>query len=253
MSPHSPSPIPVESKETAHFLACHTLPLALKNHANDAPYQAVSRATFSLLEIGGSHFFVTGDHVHEKFQEIQAHSPDAQLTAYTTIPHFTEFSGFRLVDSDSKTLDVAIFRGQEDRVEIPGRFFIPYEGSYLSDPAKNEMVCIVGYASEDVEVGEGGAALNYMQLILPISSVSDRHVVLADETGQRILLDELTPEKTRIDLGGLSGSPAFVLRNLRYRFIGIVKECQERDHTILISRLGCLMSDGMIDRSQMPY
>jgi len=158
-----------------------------------------------------------------------------------------------LVDSESEILDVAIFRGQEDRVELPERSFIPYNGSYLADPVKGEYVCIVGYPSENVEVTEGRADLNYMQLIFPISSVSDRHIVLADETGKRRFRDFIEPQKMDVDLGGLSGSAAYVLRNFIYRFVGIVKECHERNNTILISRLGYLNPDGTIDRSRMPY
>ena len=246
-------PLPVDSDETAHFLACHTLPLALKRDATHKPHEVVARATFSLIEIGGRHFFVTCAHVAEKFAEIRSEYPNAQLAAYTTIPHFAELFGFDLVDSDSKVLDVAIFRGQENRIELPGRFFIPYDRSYLADPAINEPVIIVGYPGDIVEVGPRRADLSYMQIVFPVSSVSDRHVVLADENGQRKFRDDLRPEQTRIDLGGLSGSAAYILRNQHYRFIGIVKECQEGDHTILISRLGCLTSQGTIDRSRMPY
>ncbi len=245
--------VPTDSAETAHFLACHTLPLGIKEDAQHAPHQVIARATCSLLEIGKKHFFVTCAHVLDKLQEIQVEHPNAQLAAYTTVPHFTELFGFRFVDSESEILDVAILRGQEDTVELPERFFIPYDGSYVADPVIGEHVCIVGYPSENVEVTEGRADLNYMQLILPISSVSDRHIVLADETGQRRFRDFFEPQKMGVDLGGLSGSSAYVLRNFIYRFVGIVKECHERDNTILISRLGCLNPDGTIDRSRMPY
>jgi len=248
-----PERIPTDSPTTAHFLACHTLPLGIKKDASDHPHQAITRATFSLLEMDEKHFFVTCAHVLEKFGEMQVEYPNAQLAAYTTVPYFTELFGFSLIDSESKILDVAIFRGQEDRVELPGRTFIPYKGSYLADPVVGEYVCIVGYPRETVEVTKHRADLNYTQLILPISSVSDRHVVLADETGERKFHDFFEPQNTSVHFGGLSGSAAYVLRNFIYRFIGIVKECHESDHTILISRLGCLNPDGTIDRSRMPY
>ncbi len=189
MSKDSARRVPADSSETAHFLACHTLPLGIKKDAQHAPHQVIARATCSLIEIGKKHLFVTCAHVLDKLQEIQAEYPNAQLAAYTTVPYFTELFGFSLVDSESEILDVAIFRGQEDRVELPERSFIPYEGSYLADPVIGEHVYIVGYPGENVEVTEGRADLNYMQLIFPISSVSDRHIVLADETGQRHFRD----------------------------------------------------------------
>jgi hypothetical protein len=174
--------VSADSPEAAHFLACHTLPLGIKKDAGHPPHSVIARATCSLLEIGNKHFIVTCEHVLTKLQEIQSDYPNAQLTAYTTVPYFTELFGFRLVDSESEILDVAIFRGQEDRIELPERFFIPYFGSYLADPVIGDHVCIVGYPSENVKVVERRADLDYMQLILPISSVSDRHIVLADET-----------------------------------------------------------------------
>ena len=245
--------IPTDSPETAHFLACHTLPLALKNSSKDEPYEVVSRATFSLVELGGNHFFVTCAHVWEKFQEMQTEYPGAELAAYTTVPRFTELFGFRLIDVESDVLDVAIFRGQEARVDLPGRSFIPYEGSYLSDPKIGDPVCIVGYPKETVEVVPGRAYLNYTQLVLEASSISDRHIILADEKGNRVFQDFMDPGVTQLGLGGLSGSAAYVLRDSIYRFVGIVKECQELNHTIVISRLSCLNSDGTIDRSRMPF
>src|SRR5262245_57717555 len=109
-------PIRTDSPRTAHFLACRTLPLGIKKHANDPPHQVIARATFSLLDLWGRHHFVTCAHVLNKLEETQATYPDAQLAAYTTVPRFIELFGFRLIDSESKILDVAIFRGQEDRV-----------------------------------------------------------------------------------------------------------------------------------------
>src|SRR6267154_926435 len=129
-----PKAIPVDSDEAAHFIACHTLPLAIKEDAAHPPYQVISRATFSLIEIAKQHYFVTSAHVYEKYLEVKAAHPGAQLAAYSTEPYFMELHGFRLIDWDSKNLDIAIFGGQENRVELPSRLFIPYEASYLTDP-----------------------------------------------------------------------------------------------------------------------
>jgi hypothetical protein len=250
---NAPTAVPVDSAETAKFLASHTLPLGLKRDAQDEPYEVVSRATFSLLEVNRRHFFVTSAHVLEKFREMQLIHPNPQLVAYTTIPKFTELYGFALIDVESEVLDVAVFSGHQDRVDLTGHSFIPYDRSYLVDPVVGEMVCIVGYPSDNVEVVPGRADLNYTQIIFPISSISDRQIVLADEQGNRMFQDFFTPDATQIGLGGLSGSAAYVLRNSIYRFVGIVKECEERNHTIIISRLGCLDRNGKIDRSRMPY
>src|SRR6266404_8050853 len=159
--------VPTNSDVTAHYLACHTLPLGIKEDAQHPPHQVISRATCSLLEIGRKHFFLTCAHVLNKFHEIQEAYPNAQLAAYTAAPHFIELSGFQLIDLESKVLDVAVLRGQEDRIHLPERFFIPFEVSYLVDPTVGEPVCIVGYPGENIEVTKGRAALDYIQIILP--------------------------------------------------------------------------------------
>ena len=149
---------------------------------------------------------------------------------------------------------MAIFRGLEERITIPGIRFIKYESSYLHDPHVGEMVCVVGYPSADVSVTpEGMADFGYTQIIFPISSVSERQLVLANETGGRHLHDFKNSAVTEIDFGGLSGSPAFVLRGMATHFVGIVRSSTNSDHTILISRLGCLNSDGTLDHLRMPW
>src|ERR1700732_3542156 len=105
MTKDSARRVPADSPETAHFLACHTLPLGIKKDARHAPYHVIARATCSLVEVDAKHFFITCAHVLDKLQEIQADYPNAQLAAYTTVPKFIELFGFRLVDSESKTLD----------------------------------------------------------------------------------------------------------------------------------------------------
>lgn len=96
--------------------------------------------------------------MYDKYLEVKARHANAQLAAYSTVPRFVELHGFCLIDYESKILDIAILSGQEDRVELPDRFFIPYERAYLADPKVGEMVCIVGYPSLDPRAA--GAALN---------------------------------------------------------------------------------------------
>ena len=230
------------------------MPLAIKRDLSLKPHDVVNRATFTLLEIGGRHFFLTSCHVLQAFNEIKRDNANAQLTAYGFVPRFNEYHGFTLVDFDETVLDVAIFRGLEEKITIPETRFIKYESSYLREPRIGELVCIVGYPGADVSVtADGLADFGYTQIIFPISSLSERHLVLANETGERRLHDFKDGAVTQIDLGGLSGSPAFVLRDMAAHFVGIVGECSKTGHTILISRLGCINSDGTLDRLRMPW
>ena len=193
---NQPTALPIDDPTVAHLLSSHTMPLAIKRDFSLKPHQVANRATFTLLEIGGRHFFLTSCHVLQAFNEIKRDNANAQLAAYGFVPRFNEYHGFTLVDFEETVLDVAIFRGLADQITIPGIRFIKYEASYLGEPRIGELVCVVGYPAADVSVtAEGMADFGYTQIIFPISSLSERQLVLANETGERRLRDFKKPPK----------------------------------------------------------
>ncbi len=79
----------------------------------------------------------------------------------------------------------------------------------------------------------------------------------ANEDGDRRFFHHDDPDFLGVNLGGLSGSPAFVIRDNQTRFAGIVTECSNtecsKDVTIFISRLGFLNPDGTLDHTAIPW
>jgi hypothetical protein len=244
--------VPVNSEIAATLLSKHTLALGLKADSNDLPWEKTERATFTLLATGHRHLFITCFHVLNKLQEMQKKNPLAEIVAYMGFPPgLAELNGFTLLDH-SKRLDVGVFRGLEDTVELPGFHFIDYESSYLADPAVGEPVSIVGYPGANVAVTQKRADFGFMHIGLMASCVSEQRIILANEHGGRCFTHYDDPTCSRIPLGGLSGSPAFVLRNQIPRFVGIVTDSSDNDQTIMISRLGCLKGDGTLDHNAIP-
>lgn len=242
------------SDEAARLLSRHALPLGLKANSTEFPWDGARRATFTLLRLGGRHVFVTCAHVLGHLRDMQSVDLSAELVAYLApAPCMVELNGFTLVDEEARSLDVAVFRGREDEVHLPGMHFIDYNTSYLADPRVDETVFIVGYPGSNVQVEREYADFGYMFLGLRVSSVSDRQITLANEFGAWCFEDFADVPRDRVDLGGLSGSPAFVIREGRHRFVGIVTECSEEHHTIFISRLGCLNSDGSLNHAFIPW
>jgi hypothetical protein len=245
--------IPAAHEEAVQVISRHALPLGVKPDGRDFPWEKVARATFTLLRLQTGCFFITCDHVFRELRELQKTHPGAEIVAYlTTSSRFCELSGFRLIARDERPLDVAIFAGLDDIVELPGLDFIDYHASYLEDPLPGEGVSIVGYPSDNITVTNQVAEFGRMHIGFTISSVSYRYITLANERGDRQFLDYNTSRRSSINLGGMSGSPAFVIRNHEYRFVGIVTECHERDRTIVISRLGCINPDGTLDYTKIP-
>jgi hypothetical protein len=185
---------------------------------------------------------------------MQVEEPTAQMVAYlTSAPCLIELNGFTLVDSEQHSLDVAIFRGLEDVIELPGMQFIDYTSSYLPDPIPGEPVSIVGYPGATVAVKPTKADFGFMHLGFRASTVSERQIKLANEFRDRQFSDYENPANQGIALGGLSGSPAFVIRNHQHRFVGILTDCSENDGIVIISRLGCINPDGILDHAAIAW
>jgi hypothetical protein len=254
--------IPAMSDEAAAAMSRYTLSLAIKARSSDMPWVKAQRGSFALVNAGKRDVFVTCFHVLEALRQAKANDPSALLVAYSPVElqgrkMLAEYNTFELVD-ECRSLDVATFRGLLDRIptlDLPNREFIDYQASYLDDPRVGEPVISVGYPEANVSISPEMVDLGYMRIGYPASSVSNRYVVLANESGTRQFSDYSEPPRRAVSFGGLSGSPAFVLREQQLRFIGIVSESGDTgttDDTIFISRLGCLNPDGTLDHHRVP-
>ena len=164
---------------------------------------------------------------------------------------------FQFIDCERSSLNVAIYGGIENDIHLPGMRFINYETSYLEDPKCGEPVAIVGYPGDNVSIDNHTADFGYYFAVLPISSKSERQVKMANEMGTRTFTDYGSTPREKISLGGLSGAPAFVIRDQLPRFIGIVTDCSDTermvDSTVIVSRLGCLKPDGTLDHTAIAW
>lgn len=241
------------SREAAAYFSAYTLPLGLKAKSTNMPWDETRRGTFSLINAGERKVMVTCYHVWEALERLRSSNADAQLVGYfISALGLVEVFGFRLIDQEKSVLDVAVFVGHEEPLEIPDRKFIDFQGNYCPDVVVGDQVLVVGYPGHGTSITPKIADFGYTHLLLPASAVSPDRIVLADEQGQRVFTHYDDPQCDHMDLGGLSGSPAFVLRDQRYFFAGIVIECSERDQTMMVSRLGCLRPDGTLDPAMLP-
>jgi Trypsin-like peptidase domain len=256
--------VSANSDEGAEIVAKYAMPVGVKRRDADKPWDGgVNRATFALIQAGRKHVFVTCHHVLQDLLKRQEQDPSARLVAYSGREHFgrivpAEYNTFQLVD-ESKRIDVAVFCGLTDIIsynDLPDREFIPYTESYLQDPKEGDPVMIVGYPAATVSVTHQVMDLGYTAIGYTASHVSERNIVLANDRGGRTFTDYDDSRRQGISLGGLSGSPAFVIRDRQLRFVGIVSESTDyrtTADTIIIARLGCLNPDGTLDHLKIPW
>ena len=77
--------IPAASDEAARILSRYTLPLGLKSRAANTHWDGAERATFTLVQAGEMHVFITGFHVLSRLREMQKQDSSAQLVAYAVM------------------------------------------------------------------------------------------------------------------------------------------------------------------------
>lgn len=223
------------------------------------PWEKKNWATFSLVRLRERDVFITCNHVYERLLELQEEDLSARIVAYPPGWSFplVELNTFTLIDREGPSLDVAVFGGLEKRIILPKRRFIDYQNAYLPDPILGESVIISGYPASGLDSSENRMGFGHAFICFRASSITERQIVLANEHGDRNFKHSDDTAKTGVDLGGISGSPAFIIRDKKLRFVGIVTDCSgtsdNTDGSIIISRLGCLNQDGSLDHHAIAW
>jgi hypothetical protein len=192
-------------------------------------------------------------------EEVRQEQADAKIVAYLPEGDFplVELNTFELIDREGPSLDVAIFGGIEPSIHLPNRRFIDYQESYLSDPEVGESVMVSGYPASGLDASVNRMVFGHTFICFRASSITERQITLANEHGDRTFEHFDDPTKTGTDLGGMSGSPAFMVRDGKLKFVGIVTGCsgsrESTEGSIIISRLGCLKPDGSLDHQAIAW
>ena len=251
--------IPIGSPEAIAIYNQHALPLAINSGDGVMPWDKKNWATFSLVRLPERDVCITCNHVYERLLEVQRNDPAARIVAYPPGGDFplVELNTFELIDREGPSLDVAVFGGLEPRISLPNRRFIDYRNTYIPDPVLGESVMISGYPSSGLDASENRMVFGHTFICFRASSITERQIILANEHGDRTFEHSDDPTRTGTDLGGMSGSPAFMVRDGKLGFVGIVTDCSgssdNTDGTIIISRLGCLNPDGTLDHHAIAW
>jgi len=232
----------------------HCVPLFVLTNRKD-PSSAVSNGTGFLMDSAAGQFVITANHVWTAFEAARRQSPMAVLAA--TRGYGEECVEVRadLADSDEKHLDLAILRPSHPRLLVSSskEFYRPT----LWPPSAviaGDVVCVVGFPGSLRSPTETDITFKLAAFVVSVTSVSDRHIVLADERNDRhsILVEVSNPDD--LDVGGLSGAPVFAFRVSGPEFVGIVYEGHGGvNGTLFASHAKYLGPDGVLDRSLMPW
>ena len=248
-----------EDVRLSRWALSFSVPLVLLPSSTSGQAEILHSASGSLIDTGKKLLLLTCEHVWGKFADYCADNPEAAIAVgrgktsvgsiITNIP----------VIERSELLDLAILDFTEHNVfEETQQDFAQISTWPPARPAVGDRVVLTGFPGTAKRPIDEGANLqfNAATIITPVSAVNDRHFVLADEKQVRRMWvrSDLVPNY-RVFFGGMSGGPAFVLRDGRYEFAGVLRAGPETDprEFFFVSHADFVTTDGKIDWPTIPF
>ena len=248
-------------KRIADVLKPYIVPVYFAHNGKlgPSPDNIFSNATMTLLDTGERKLFVTCYHVWEKFQKYKAEdSGTLMLIGRGDGEELMHFNDAEYVDGDKDNLDIAILSFPYlKEVEKGEKRFYKAKNWPPENVSKGEVVGFLGYPG----VGRGTHKTDRKGIFSGIglwvdfvTSVSDRHSVIADEKNEREREVYINSFKESGALGGISGSSVYVFRDKEYVLVGFVYEGGEGMHSpVFASHASFINANGKIDRQNMPW
>jgi len=236
-------------KEMARFPMLFAKPIFLAIPPHKASGLKVNSGTISLVDLGHGPVGITCFHVMSYFKKLLKESSKAVFQVANL-----KFNPLSQIISEDETLDLITLKFTEkqaktisDDGEIGTCFFQPH--SWPPNKIKEgEFIAFGGFPGvwrQQLSTDEfmfdtfsSGAS--------PISAVGENHFVCQFERENWINSFNPYHRDELHDLGGLSGSPVFIKRNLYWEFVGIIYEFSSELDLMYIRPTQFIAIDGKI-------
>ena len=229
---------------------------------NASPLTVKDNGTCGFVDTGERKLLVTAHHVLADFQKKRATNPGAVLcVCLGPVSMFLEAP--LVLDFDENTLDLAIIDFPHlDRIRNHQKQYFAIHELPIAVARRGEAVTLVGFPGARRLTHADFGAFEPAGLGYSVSDVSDRTIVLADESGTRRSEGIGIKEDEDIPLGGFSGTPGFVLRGNSLDLVGFLRAGSKQTQggpamvlpgVVFLSPATYLKADGTLDRLRMPY
>ena len=216
----------------------------------------------ALVDTGARKLLITADHVLAELYEKRKGNPEAVLCV--CLGSFSiSLTEPVVLDRDERVLDLAVIDfPQLDSVRGHQKRYFPIRQWPIPVAERSEAVTLVGFPGALRFAHRDFGAFEPAGLGFTVTSVSDRSIVLADESGTRKTEGLRFREDEDIPLGGFSGTPGFVLRGDMFHLIGFLRGGSKRlagepamtlPGVAFLSPATYLQPGGTFDRHRMPY
>lgn len=227
----------------------HCTPIFFMPSRTASPASITANGTVALIDTGTRKILVTCAHVWFEFLKFREENNDAILSMkfrYGRGP-LTGLLDAALIDCD-EDLDLAVFAtGLSDDI-LGLKTFFKIHTFPISDPKPRQPISWVGFPGEARRVSETDMNFGYAAFRLTVSDVSYQRIVLANND-PRVLRDGEGKSVPPIDVGGMSGAPAYT-RSLSggFNLAGFVRAGDNSGSDIRLSKASFLRRDGSLLR-----
>ena len=208
-----------------------------------------NNGTAALIDTGSRKLLVTCEHVLSEFLNFRAGNSEAVLVAVFRNGCGLQILLDSLIDHDEK-LDLAVFDASFPKQTLDYKGFYRIHRFPVADPRPRQPISFVGFPSEARRSPTPGILGNfgYASFGLTVSDVSDSLIILAN-TDPRILRDGAGNVVPPINVGGMSGAPAYTRTSSGgFNLVGFVRAGNNSNTDIRLSKASFLREDGSLFR-----
>jgi hypothetical protein len=237
---------------TRDNLLCYSTMIAIMRD-DDGERRLIDSGSGAFLNTGTAKFLVTNSHVYKGYLKYREEAPTTTLWIYGGQDRgFFEITYAVLLGRDDDC-DLATLSIPPEMVAALGKSYLPFDTTKSRRADTGMLTIMIGYAGKGPETAEGKIPLRLIQAGGVVASVSDRKIVIHDESGETIWL--CPPErKPPHRLGGISGSPVYIWdifqapeSNSNRLFLGGFAMEALDNTTVLATHADHIKADGMIE------
>jgi len=237
-------------------LSPHVAIIVLLPHRGAGPEETITNGTVSFVDTGEEKILITCSHVYAEFISYRSTNPDAIIAIGGNGHLAIDISDSILIDDGGSEFDVATLKlvNPDDVAQI-GKSYFKVKCWPPDRPIVGETALAVGFPGKDRHVAPRGLITHAATICDPITSVTDRNIILADEFRERAVSNtQWTPEE--ISFGGMSGSVVYVFDEIEknVKIVGVFYEAHDGlDSMIFIAHASYIDSNGKISWGRMPF
>lgn len=168
--------------------------------------------TCALINTGKVKVFVTCEHVWAGWRKYKSKHPAAVLLVGLDNGVPFNLTEAKLLASDPNC-DLAVVEAEIDQQQMRAKSFFQIEEWPIQSPNVGDFMTIIGFSGRGrITSKDCTAHWNTTHLGFQVSAVNPRDITLAPEKNDRKSYDRSGNEIPHANIGGMSGSPAFLLK-----------------------------------------